>query len=58
MKTVTEFLRETITKVILEIPELIKKPNFYKNIALEIDKDDRNAKVGIESFIEITTLVG
>lgn len=47
MMTVSEMLRNVINELIAELPQLIIKPSFYKNIFSTIDNDDKKLKTSV-----------
>jgi len=58
MMTVSEMLRNVINALINELPQLIVKPSFYKNIFNTIDNEDKKFKTSIETFIQIISVIG
>jgi len=58
MMTVSEMLRNVINALINELPQLILKPSFYKNIFNTIDNEDKKFKTSIETFIQIISVIG
>jgi hypothetical protein len=51
-------LRNVINALINELPQLIIKPSFYKNIFNTIDNEDKKFKTSIETFIQIISVIG
>jgi hypothetical protein len=56
--TITEQLRNIITHLTNELPILIHKPAFYRDISKAIDVDDKKMRRSIELFTAIISIVG
>lgn len=58
MMTVTELLRNIISHLISELPQLILKPAFYKRIFAAIDAEDKKLRNSIEIFMDVISVIG
>ena len=58
MMTSTEYVRNTINLLVGELPELIQKPEFYKQIYKTIDAEDKKLKIAIDGFVQVISIVG
>ena len=56
--TITEQLRNILTYLSGELPALILKPSFYKNISGAIEADDKKLRQFVTLFTVIVSIVG
>jgi len=56
--TITEQLRNIISHLTGELPVLILKPAFYRDIFKAIDADDKKMRNSIMLFMAMVSLVG
>ena len=56
--TVSQQLRNIINQLAAELPTLILKPAFYKDIFKAIDADDKKLQNSVEIFMMIISIVG
>ena len=50
-------LKNVITQLISELPQLINKPNFYRDVNKAIDVEDRKLRASIQTFTNIVSSV-
>ncbi len=58
MMTVTEQLRNIIPHLSGELPSLINKPSFYRDIFKALDVEDKKLRLSIQIFTYIISVVG